>query len=57
MWADEAPIVGENVMVVQQEQGENLMFQRVFLKPKKKALEEPEQRKHVFKTKCKVQGK
>jgi hypothetical protein len=33
------------------------MFQRVLLKPEKKIVEELEQRKKVFKTKCKVQGK
>ena len=50
-------VVGDNVTVLQQEQGENLMFRRVLLRPKKKLMEEPEQRKRVFKTKCKVQGK
>lgn len=33
------------------------MFRRVLLKPEKKVVEEPKQRKKVFKTKCKVQGK
>jgi hypothetical protein len=54
---DEASVVGENVIVLQQEQGENLMFQRVLLKYEQKATEELEQRNKVFKTKCKVQGK
>lgn len=33
------------------------MFHRVLLKPQNKIVEEPEQRRKVFKTKCKVQGK
>jgi hypothetical protein len=45
------------VIVLQQEQGENLLFQRVLLKSEQKEAKEPEQRKKVFKTKCKVQGK
>jgi hypothetical protein len=48
---DETTVVGGNVEVLQQEQGENLMFRRVLLKPETKATEEPEQRKRVFKTK------
>jgi hypothetical protein len=45
------------VIVLQQEQGENLLFRRVLLKSEQKEAKEPEQRKKVFKTKCKVQGK
>jgi hypothetical protein len=37
--------------------GEKLMFRRVLLKPETKTTEEPEQRKKVFKTKCKIQDK
>jgi len=55
--ADEASVVGENVMVLQQEQGDNLMFRRVPLQTERKIAEEPEQRKIILKTKCKVQGK
>ena len=33
------------------------MFQRTFPKLEQKTVEEPEQRKRVFKTKCKDQGK
>ena len=33
------------------------MFHRVLLKPKQKTVEEHDQRKKAFKTKCKVQGK
>lgn len=36
----EATIVGENVMVLQQEQGDNLMFWRVLPTPKKNTIEE-----------------
>jgi hypothetical protein len=49
--------MGENVVVLQHEEGENLMFRRVLLKPEMKAMKEPKPRKRVFKTKCKVQGK
>jgi hypothetical protein len=45
------------VEVLQQEKGEKLMLRRVLLKPKTKEAEEPEQRKRVFKTKCKIQDK
>jgi hypothetical protein len=55
--ADETTVVGGNVEVLQQEKGENLMFRRVLLKPETKVAEEPEQRKKVFKTKCKIQDK
>lgn len=54
---DEASSFGEYMIVLQQEQGENLMFRRVLLKPKKKAMKELEQRKKVFKAKRKVRGK
>jgi hypothetical protein len=30
--------VGDNVVVLQHEEGENLMFKRVLLKPEKKAM-------------------
>ena len=50
-------VVGKNEIVLQWEQGENLVFQRVFLNPEQKKIEKHEQRKKVFKTKCKVQGK
>jgi hypothetical protein len=33
------------------------MFQRILLKPEHKLIEEHEQRKRVFKTRCKVEGK
>ena len=39
--ADETIVVGGNVEVLQQEQGENLMLGRVLLKPGTKATEEP----------------
>jgi hypothetical protein len=55
--ADETTVVGGNVEVLQQEQGENLMLRRVLLKPETKETEEPEQRKRVFKTKCKIWDK
>jgi hypothetical protein len=45
------------VIVLQQEQGDNFLFQRVLPKYEQKEAKEPEQRKKVFKTKCKVQGK
>jgi hypothetical protein len=51
--ADETMFVGGNVEVLQQEQGENLMFRRVLINPETKAAEGPEQRNTVFKTKCK----
>ena len=54
---DEASIAGENVIVLPQEQGKNLMFRRVLLKPEQQLIEELEQRKRVFKTKCKMQNK
>jgi hypothetical protein len=53
----DASVVGEDVVVLPHEQGENLMFQRILLKPEQKLIEEPEQRKRVFKTRCKVEGK
>jgi hypothetical protein len=33
---DEASVVGENVIVLQQEQGDNLLFRRVLLKSEQK---------------------
>jgi hypothetical protein len=55
--ADETIVVGGNMEVLQQEQGENVMFRRVLLKPYTNVVEEPEQRKKSFKTKCKIQDK
>jgi hypothetical protein len=50
---------GDNILEVQQEQGENLMSRRVLLKLEKKISEEkePYQKKAIFKTKCKIEGK
>ena len=47
---DEASIAGGNVIVIPQEQGDNMMFRRVLLKPEQQLIEEPEQMKRVFKT-------
>jgi hypothetical protein len=41
--------MGDNVVVLQHKEGENLMFKRVILKHEKKATEEPEQKKRVLK--------
>ena len=46
--ADEASVVNEDVIVLQQEYGENLMFHKTLLKPKQKIVEEPEQRNIFF---------
>jgi hypothetical protein len=54
---DEVAAIGGNVEVLQQEQGENLMLRRVLLKPETKEATKPEQRKRVFKTKCKIRDK
>ena len=43
--------------VLQQEKGENLMFRRVLLMHEAKMAKEPEHRKKVFKTKCKIKDK
>jgi hypothetical protein len=45
------------VEVLQQEQGENMMLRRVLLKPETREAMELEQRKRVFKTKCKIHDK
>jgi len=49
MLLNEASLTGKNVTVLQQEQVENLMFHGVFLKPKRKIMEEPERKKESFK--------
>jgi hypothetical protein len=50
-------VVGEDVVVLPHEQGENFMFQRILLKLEQKLIKEPEHRKRVFKTRCNVEGK
>ena len=37
---DEASVVGDNVIVLQQEQGENILFQRVLLRTEYNLIEE-----------------
>ena len=48
---DKKIVASGNVEVLQQEQGENIMFKTILFKPKTKAGKEPEQRKRLFKTK------
>jgi len=50
MLLNEASVTGKNVNVLQQEQVENLIFHGVFLKPKRKIMEEPEKKRKVLKT-------
>ena len=45
------------VIVLQQEQGENLMMRKMLLQPEKEIERELEQRKSLFITKCKIEGK
>jgi hypothetical protein len=39
--AEESSVVGDNIVDIYGEQGENLIFKRISLKPKKKIVEEP----------------
>lgn len=45
------------MIALPQEHGKKLMSHRVLVKPHNRIVEEPEQRRKAFKTKCKVQGK
>ena len=57
-FVEAGPIVADNeVIVLQQEQGEILMMRKILLQSEKEIERELEQRKTFFRTKCKLEGK